>query len=88
MSNKQHLAIEMDRGNQPVLVSANVKHVEVADLVCCIEGALQFCLVGKGCGLDDLAPRLQRGISIAMDHCELGQGFVGDHPHRVKYISF
>jgi len=39
VADKHHFPVEVDRCNQPIRVAANVKHVDITDLVSGVESA-------------------------------------------------
>lgn len=73
-SNIELLAIKMDRRNDPILVSANVKNVVISNPISSVESRLQRGEILKSPRLDNLAPGLQRfaGVRIALGEFDQG----------------
>ena len=67
VADEHHFPVEVDRCNQPILVAANVKHVDITDLISGVESFLQVGKIIETSGLDNLAPRLQRSLSFGMN---------------------
>lgn len=58
------LFLKPDAGDQPVLVSANVEHRQIADLVYGVERRLEFSPVAEAVLLNHPAPTLQGLIGL------------------------
>src|SRR5688572_6364829 len=84
----EQLRVEVNRRDDPELVSANVEDVEGSDSVDAVE-RLPKCSETSECRmLDDLSPGLQRRVRSGMGPGELAQCPVGDDAHDALSISY
>jgi hypothetical protein len=63
MPDIQLLVIEVNGGNDPVFIAANIKNIIRFNFVRGVERHFNLGEAGKRSGLDDLAPCLHRGSS-------------------------
>src|SRR5438445_10728267 len=82
VSDEQHLAIEMDRGDHSILVAADIEDVEIADAVGGVQHGFELSEVCKNAGFDDLAPSLKRLGGCTMHFGEVDERLVRDHSHQ------
>ena len=76
MADEHHFPVEVDRCNQPILVAANVKHVDITDLVSGVESSLQVGKIVEICRFDNLAPSLKRSLGFGMSRRKVEQRFI------------
>lgn len=88
VANKQFLAIEVNRGNHPELVAADVEDMEVARLVDACERRTQVGEIRVVPFFDHIAPSLQRFASGPVQNRKVDQGLVGDDSHWRQTIAF
>lgn len=81
-------AIEMNRGNKPVLIAANVEHYQISDFISRGKRALQFAETGKIITLHDLEPTRKPTLAIRIAFPELLKRFPCDHVHSVMLSHF
>src|SRR5271155_1304175 len=90
VADEQHLPVEMNRCDQPVLVAGNIENVEIAlaggHVVHRSEGSLELGQVPIGSTFDQFAPCSQRRVSIGVSLREIPKRLLRDHPH-VENIS-
>ena len=88
---EQFLDVEMNRCDQPVLVAADVEHIELAptcwDEIYAPEGALEFSEITEPAGFDHLEPCFYRRIGISMLLREVPERLLGNHVHDREPIS-
>jgi len=80
-SNIHSLRVEMDGGDQAVVIACNIEYIKFPDLVHAVEAPLQLSIRVKSAFLDILPPILQRLVRMRVCLREQFQGFVADYPH-------
>src|SRR5579859_293886 len=75
------LAIEVDRGNESIFVSADVEHDEIADPVCTWKCRSQSGKSWKVILLHNFEPARQRIFAVWMHRPKLTQHFARDDVH-------
>ena len=79
VANEHHFPVEVDRCNQPILVAANVKHVDITDLAVNVNGVESSLQIGKIVEIrsfDNLAPSLKRSLGFGMNRRKVEQRFI------------
>jgi hypothetical protein len=87
MPHVKSLLVEMDRGDDPVFVAADIEDVELPDAVDSVECLPEF---GKSCEstrLDDVTPHLQRHSRSRISSREGDESTVRYHPHAEAYLK-
>ena len=77
------LPIEMDGGDQAVLVAADIEHDISPNFICTGECLTQFIQAMKPVCSEYSKPSVQRSFAIRMPPREFSQGLTRDNVHRV-----
>ncbi|MDO8434769.1 MAG: hypothetical protein Q7S58_20420 [Candidatus Binatus sp.] len=92
MPDEQFLRIEMDRGNEPVLVAANIEHVKTfpagTHIVDAFECLFQFREIFETASSRGLEPGFQRGFGASVNLPKLRQRLPRDYVHERRLSHF
>ena len=83
MADVHLVPIEMDGGNQAILVAANVKHDISPNFICAEEHLTQLIQAMKSVCAEYPKPSVQRSFAIWMSPREFSQGSTRDNVHKV-----
>ena len=82
-----HLPVEMNRGNEPILVAADVEHVQTGDPIDAAENCFEVGEMRKRIRFDASSPDLKRHCCVWVKRPEVNEALVGYHTHEAEIIS-
>ena len=88
MANVDFRPIKMDRGNEPVVIAANIEHYQLANFVSRRERLSQLIERREFSFLHDLKPTNQRALAIWMPFPKLLQSFTRDNMHDYSISQY
>ncbi len=86
MANIEALRVEVDGGDNSILVARNIEDIKIANSIHAIEGLLEASKVRELTSFKRFAPRLQRTLRVYVAHSEVLQCLVRDHTHNAIYL--